>query len=302
MMNLEDGFEPNANFVSEHSTRADKWILSRLQRVIDDVNNALIEYRFNDAASSLYHFIWHEYCDWYVESSKRSLKDENPAIRRATQTALVVTLETALRLLHPMMPFISEEIWQKLPISVRGSADSIMVAAFPNTNCKLINIENENYMQPWMDNTLVVRNIRGEMNIPPSIRPKAIIKPNSEDVLKNLEETASYMTSLSGLSDVQIAMDAVAPPGSATGTSSWAVISLVLPEKHIDANAERDRLQKEIAKISKDIELFSKKLSNKNFVNKAPREVVEKDSAKLEEFRAKRDKLEKSLVKLSEGI
>jgi valyl-tRNA synthetase len=201
-----------------------------------------------------------------------------------------------------MMPFISEEIWQKLPISVRGSADSIMVAAFPNTNCKLINIENENYMQPWMDNTLVVRNIRGEMNIPPSIRPKAIIKPNSEDVLKNLEETASYMTSLSGLSDVQIAMDAVAPPGSATGTSSWAVISLVLPEKHIDANAERDRLQKEIAKISKDIELFSKKLSNKNFVNKAPREVVEKDSAKLEEFRAKRDKLEKSLVKLSEGI
>jgi valyl-tRNA synthetase len=177
-----------------------------------------------------------------------------------------------------------------------------MVATFPKPDDKLINIENENYMQPWMDNTLVVRNIRGEMNIPPSIRPKAIIKPNNENVLKNLEETASYMTSLSGLSGVQIAMDAVAPPGSATGTSSWAVISLVLPEKNIDANAERDRLQKEIAKISKDIEMFSKKLSNKNFIDKAPREVVEKDAAKLEEFKVKRDKLEQSLVKLSDGM
>ena len=295
LMNIEDNFKPNTDLVNEYSTPADKWILSRLQAVIKEVSSALTEYRFNDVASSLYHFIWHEYCDWYVELSKGSLKDENHSVRKASQTALVVTLETILRLLHPIMPFITEEIWQKLPAATRGTARSIMVSPFPRADDALIDVEIERYMQPSMDTTLVIRNIRGEMNIPPSARPEAVIRPQNEKALKILEETQTYITSLSGLSKIHIAMDATAPPGSATGASSWAVASLVLPEKGIDINAERDRLMKEIAKISKDIDVFSRKLSNKDFVDKAPKAVVEKDTLKLEEFKVKRDKLEQSL-------
>jgi valyl-tRNA synthetase len=146
-----------------------------------------------------------------------------------------------------------------------------------------------------MDTTLGLRNIRGEMNIPPSARPEAVVKPENEETRKILEETKTYITSLSGLSNIYIAMDAVFPPGSATSATTWATSALSLP---VDANAERERLGKEIAKVSKDIEVFSKKLSNKNFVDKAPKEVVEKDTAKLEEFKVKRGKLEQSLKML----
>ncbi len=298
MMNLEDSFNPNLDLINEYSTPADKWIVSRLQRVIKEVSYALKEYRFNDVASSLYQFIWHEYCDWYVELSKSSLKDKNPSVRKASQTVLVVILETTLRLLHPIMPFITEEIWQKLPPGTRGTESSIMVSPFPRADETLIDIGSEKYMQPSMDTTLVIRNIRGEMNIPPSDRPAAIIRPENEEARKILEETQSYITALSGLSKIHIAMDATTPPGSATGASRWAIASLVLPEKAIDINAERDRLMKEIAKISKDIDVFSRKLSNRDFVDKAPKAVVEKDTAKLEEFKVKRDKLEQSLKML----
>ena len=297
-MNLEENFKPNPELVNEYSTPADKWIVSRLQTVIKEVSSALTEYRFNDVASSLYQFIWHEYCDWYVELSKGALKSHNPSVRKATQTALVVTLETTLRLLHPIMPFITEEIWQKLPAGTRGTASSIMVSPFPTADEKLFNVESERYMQPSMDTTLGLRNIRGEMNIPPSVRPEAVIKPENEESRKILEETKTYITSLSGLSNIHIAMDAIFPPGSATSTTTWAVSALFLPEKAIDANAERDRLQKEIGKISQDIELFSKKLTNRNFVEKAPKAVVEKDTAKLEEFKVKREKLEQNLKML----
>jgi valyl-tRNA synthetase len=295
MMNIEDKFKPSPDLVNEYSTPADKWIVSRLQAIIKEVSSALTEYRFNDVAASLYQFIWHEYCDWYVELSKGSLKDENPSVRNASKTALVVTLETTLRLLHPIMPFITEEIWQKLPHGVRGEASSIMVSPFPIADDNLVDIQSEQYMQPSMDTTLVIRNIRGEMNIPPSERPEAVIRPENEEARKILEETQKYITSLSGLSRIHIAMDAVIPPGAATGASRWAVASLFLPEKSVDINAERDRLMKEIAKISKDIDVFSRKLSNKDFVDKAPKAVVEKDTRKLEEFKVKRDKLEQSL-------
>jgi len=298
MMNLDEDFLPNPKVVNEYSTPADKWIVSRLQHVIKEVGFALEEYRFNDVASSLYHFIWHEYCDWYVEMSKNALKSENHSIRKATQTTLVVVLESTLRLLHPIMPFITEEIWQKLPVSTRGKANSIMVSPFPKADEKLINIESERYMKPSMDTNLSLRNIRGEMNIPPSARPEVIIRPETEEARKILEETQTYITSLSGLSKIQISMDAIFPPGASTSTTTWAVSAMSLPEKALDVNTERDRLMKEIAKISKDIEVFSKKLSNKNFVDKAPKEVVEKDTAKLEDFKVKREKLEQSLKAL----
>jgi valyl-tRNA synthetase len=297
MMNLDEGFVPNDDILKPESSLADRWIVSRLNTVTRDVQAALTEYRFNDAASALYQFIWHEYCDWYVELSKPALKDEQPSKKKAAQTTLVMTLETALRLLHPFMPFITEEIWQKLPKEIRGEAESIMTAPFPQPDVKYIDETIEQFMRLPMDAILSIRNIRSEMNIPPRERIRAHIRAENESVLQNFEQTAGYVTSLSGLSHIAIALDTTKPEGSATGTIRGAEI-YVTAGQIIDKGAERDRLMKEIAKTSKDIELFTKKLSNRSFVEKAPKAVVEKDTARLDELKAMRNKLEQSLAML----
>ncbi len=302
-MNLEEDFVPNREIVTTETSLAEKWILSRLNSVTKEVLSALKEYRFNDAVSSLYHFIWHEYCDWYLELSKPALSlDKGSAERKAAQTVLAYVLETALRLLHPFMPFITEEIWQNLPegvtkqgAGVRG--ESIMIAAYPTVDEKMINAGIDQDMQMVMDLILAIRNIRGEMNIAPSMQIKAIVNVARKDMADHLEKAAGYVKTLSRLYELQIGESEKKPKTAATGVIKDAEVYVPL-EGIIDLTQERDRLQKEIAKTSKDIEVFSKKLSNRNFVDKAPKEVVEKDTAKFEEFKAKRDKLEQSLKML----
>jgi valyl-tRNA synthetase len=174
MMNLEEGFSPDPDLLTGHSSLSDRWILSRLNTVTREVTAALAEYRFNDVASGLYQFIWHEYCDWYLELSKPALNEEKGSARRkAAQTALAHVLETALRLLHPVMPFITEEIWQTLPESVRSAecglgsekadsrCESIMVSAYPQAVEKQIDPGVERDMQAVMDLIMAIRNIRG---------------------------------------------------------------------------------------------------------------------------------------------
>ena len=300
-MNLEEDFSPNAELLTSHSSLADRWILSRLHAVTKEVQSALAEYRFNDVASALYHFIWHEYCDWYLELSKPALFEEpGSASRKAAQTVLVHALETALRLLHPIMPFITEEIWQSLPEGARGrgAAESIMIAPFPVADAVLSNAEIEQDMQMVMDLIIAIRNIRGEMNIAPSLQISVIVKVDSEKLGEHLEKNAGYAKTLARIKELHIGISESKPKAVATAVIKGAEVYVPL-EGIIDLTQERDRLQKEIAKISKDIEVFSKKLSNKNFVDKAPREVVEKDTAKLEEFKIKRDKLEQSLKMLN---
>jgi valyl-tRNA synthetase len=299
LMNLEADFVPNSDILVKESSLADRWIVSRLNTITRDVQGALTEYRFNDAASALYQFIWHEYCDWYVELSKPALKSEEPGRKKAAQTTLVMALERALRLLHPIMPFITEEIWQKLPGETRGGKESIMIASFPQSDDRYIDQAIEESMRLPMDTILSIRNIRGEMNISPRERVRADIRAENGDVLRTLEQTVGYVTSLAGLSHLALALDTPKPQGSATGTIRGAEI-YVTSEQIIDRDAERDRLRKEIAKTSKDIELFSKKLSNKSFVEKAPKAVVEKDTARLEELNAIREKLEQGLKMLGE--
>ena len=305
MMNMEEDFAPNAELVTKETSLSDRWVLSRLNSVNKEVQSALMEYRFNDAASTLYHFIWHEYCDWYLELSKPALYEEKGSVsRKATQTVLAHVLETALRLLHPIMPFITEEIWQTLPEKARvhnpGSGvpgESIMVSPYPEPAEKLINPEIERDMQMVMDLIMAIRNIRGEMNIAPSMQIKAIVKVETGEIGEHLEKSSGYVKTLARLTELGIGVDEKKPKAAATGVIKGAEVYVPL-EGIIDLTQERDRLQKEIAKISKDIDVFSKKLSNKNFVDKAPKEVVEKDTAKLGEFKAKREKLEQSLKML----
>jgi valyl-tRNA synthetase len=302
-MNLEDGFAPNPEPGSRDSSLADRWILSRLNTVAGEIQSSLAEYRFNDAASGLYQFVWHEYCDWYLELAKPALSGEQGSPgRKAAQTALVHVLETALRLLHPIMPFITEEIWQLIPEGVRRKASgerisSIMVAAYPVPENSLIDAGIERDMQMVMDLITALRNIRGEMNITPSMQIEAIVKVENGELGDHLERSSRFVTGLARLSGLRIGVDEKKPKAAATGVIRGAEVYVPL-EGVIDLTQERDRLMKEIAKTSKDIELFAKKLSNKNFVDKAPKEVVEKDTAKLEEFKARRDKLEQGLKML----
>ena len=307
MMNLEEGFTPNTELLTPDSSLADRWILSRLNSVVKDVEAALAEYRFNDVASALYHFTWHEYCDWYLELSKPALMgDLGASPRRATQTVLAHVLETTLRLLHPIMPFITEEIWQNLPEAVRSQesgvrsqekknkVESIMIAPFPVADDALINAGIEQDMQMVMDLILAIRNVRGEMNIAPSMQITVIVKVESKELGEHLEKSAGYAKTLARIKVLRIGVAEDKPKNVATAVIKGAEVYVPL-EGILDLTQERDRLQKEIAKLSKDIEVFSKKLSNKNFVDKAPKDVVEKDTAKLEEFKVKRGKLEESL-------
>jgi valyl-tRNA synthetase len=303
MMNLEGDFVPNDDILTAKSTLADKWIVSRLNGVVKEVQAALEDYRFNDVALGLYQFIWHEYCDWYVELAKPALnQQDDPALRRAAQTTLAKVLETALRLLHPLMPFITEEIWQKLPEATRGKAkgeraESIMIAAFPTADSKLINPEAEQDMQMVMDLILAIRNIRGVMNIPPSTQLTVIVKPASGELGSHLEKNGEYVRTLARVKELRIGVKETKPKTAATGVIKSAEVYVPL-EGVLDLGEERMRLQKEIAKVSQDVEMFSKKLSNKNFVDKAPKAVVEKDTARLEELKGMREKLEQSMKML----
>ncbi|OGW27606.1 MAG: valine--tRNA ligase [Nitrospirae bacterium GWC2_57_13] len=333
-MNLEEDFSPYSSPLTPHSSLADRWILSRLQVAIKDTQKAIADYRFNDAASSLYHFIWHEYCDWYLELSKPGLNQEkgSPA-RKAAQTALVTTLEATLRLLHPIMPFITEEIWQKLPKAVRSAecgarnspsppergcasngagrpsppggeekgegaaCDSIMISAYPQADEKLLNAGAEQDMQMVMDAISAIRNIRGEMNIPPSSQISAIIKVEDRELGEHLEKNAGYVRTLARLAELRIGEKEAKPQGAAAGVIKGAEVYVPL-EGVLDLGQERDRLGKELERIEKDLALFTKKLSNRDFVERAPKAVVEKDTAKLEELKAKREKLEQNVKML----
>jgi valyl-tRNA synthetase len=211
-------------------------------------------------------------------------------------------LETALRLLHPLMPFITEEIWQKLPEATRGKAkgeraESIMIAAFPTADSKLINPEAEQDMQMVMDLILAIRNIRGVMNIPPSTQLTVIVKPASGELGSHLEKNGEYVRTLARVKELRIGVKETKPKTAATGVIKSAEVYVPL-EGVLDLGEERMRLQKEIAKVSQDVEMFSKKLSNKNFVDKAPKAVVEKDTARLEELKGMREKLEQSMKML----
>jgi valyl-tRNA synthetase len=243
-MNLEEDFAPNRELVTKETSLADKWILSRLNSVTKEVGAALTEYRFNDAASSLYHFIWHEYCDWYLELSKPALNlDKGSSERKAAQTVLAHVLETELRLLHPFMPFITEEIWQNLPEGVKeheagGRGESIMIAEYPSAQEKLIDAGIDQDMQMVMDLILAIRNIRGEMNIAPAMQIKAIVNVARKDMADHLEKAAGYVKTLSRLSELRIGETEKKPKAAATGVIKDAEVYVPL-EGIIDLTQEQ---------------------------------------------------------------
>jgi valyl-tRNA synthetase len=279
---------------------ADRWIRSRLTEATAQVRKAIDGYRFNDAASAVYQFLWHEYCDWYLEIAKRSLyQPESPAARAVTQRTLVEVLETTLRLLHPFMPFISEELWQRLPHtgdSVPAPARSIMIAPFPKASRKARDPEAERLMAPVLDVVSAIRTIRSESRISPAVELAVTVRPASPAVATSLVSSAGIIGGLARAA-ITVAADGARPASSAMATTPSGDV-LVRLEGVVDFDAERQRLRKEIEKARKEIAFLEGKLGRPEFVERAPAEVVERERARLTEQRETERKLAASLAAL----
>ncbi len=296
-MNLEDYKGTCALKTSKHRSLADRWILSRLNRTAQDVQVALEAFRFNDAATTLYKFIWNEFCDWYIELSKSRLNSDNANEKQATQNVLVHVLEAALKLLHPFMPFITEEIWQKLP----KDGDSIMVASFPEFDPKSEDAEAETHLQWIMEIINAARNIRGEMNLKPSLKIPLRIKTNDTEKELIANTSAYYVIELARLEDLEVGPSVVKPKVSASSILSGAEVIVPL-EGLMDFGEEKKRVEKELKKVEKEIIFLSKKLSNPNFVDRAPPDVIEKDRQKHEDLSEKQTKLQVHLKTIEQAL
>jgi len=289
-----DGFDP-ALAKKTPPALADVWIESRLAATIAEVRTALQRYRFNDAASSVYQFLWHEFCDWYLEIAKIALyRAESPGQRARTQATLVRVLETTLRLLHPFMPFITEELWQRLP----HTGESIMVAPYPRPGRKQRHAEAEREMTAVMDLVAAVRNIRGEMRIAPGVTLAATLRAG--------REAGELFTANKALIDTLARVRLTVDPG-ATRPRSSAMAVVGTSELYVDLAgvvdlaAERQRIEKEIRRAAESVEFLRSKLARTEFAERAPAEIVARERERLTEQEALSARLVASLSWVDDG-
>jgi valyl-tRNA synthetase len=286
LMNLGDG---TAGVRESELTLADRWIRSRLTAVTESVTRSLEQYKFYEAADSLYHFIWHEFCDWYLELAKVGLRVGN----KTTEAVLADTLDRILRLLHPFMPFITEEIRQHLP----GAGRSIAVAPFPEAREEWRDEGAERTMALLQEVVVEVRKIRTENKIPPKARLELWVKSPGEAETRALAAEASSVKALAGISKLELA--AAAPAGKRMLKGVAGPFELAIPlDETADLAQEKERLERELQKIRADIARLEQKLGNADFVSKAPRAVVDENRARLEGLRDRGDKVERNLAHL----
>ncbi|HUQ09727.1 MAG TPA: valine--tRNA ligase [Steroidobacteraceae bacterium] len=290
---------------------ADRWIVSRFADTLSKVDAALNDYRFDFAASALYEFTWYEFCDWYLELTKPVLQSEasTSAQKRGTRRTLVIVLEALLRALHPIMPFITEEIWQRVrPVAqpliaagqVRGArldADSVMLTAYPVAGEYARDDEAETQVAAIKDYILKVRQIRGEMNIAPSRKIPLLLRDADAQAQLLIGRNAHYVQRLAGLETLKVMEAGEAEPISASAMVGNTTL-LVPMAGLIDAAAEIDRLTKVIRKNESDIGKLRGKLSNDSFVKNAKPELVDADRAKLAELEAQTEGLIKQLERV----
>lgn len=292
LMNTEDQ-DCGQNGADVELSLADKWIISRLQHAEDAVNRAFDTHRFDLAAQALYEFMWHEYCDWYLELSKPVLWDENATTGQLTGTrrTLVRVLEAFLRLAHPMMPFLTEEIWQQVAPLAGVDGETIMLGHYPEAEEAKKDAQAEADVE-WLKGVILgVRNIRGEMDIAPSKPLTVLFRNGSEQDKARLEANLAFLQKLAKLDTVTWLNAGDEAPMSATALVGDMEV-LVPMAGLIDKDAEIARLQKEIDKATKDLERIEGKLSNDSFVAKAPEAVVAKERGKCDDLKLMVSKLE----------
>lgn len=282
----------------EHLDLADRWILSRLNHAVQNLNQALTDFQINEASKILYEFIWHDFCDWYVELVKtRFYGDESAEVKKIVVSRALWIFDRALRMLHPQMPFVTEELWQHL---TDRKESSIMRSDFPVADEQWIDEKTEREMVFIQNVISAVRNIRGENNIPPSKEIRILMRGTSEQQDSVTGPYKNYLKKLTRSGEIESVPEDFKPRLSASAVVEGAEVFVPL-EGLIDLEVERKRLEKEIARIQQSVVSISMKLENQSFVNRAPKEVVEREREKLSTFRTNLEKLQANLQQLSEA-
>ncbi|NWF51056.1 MAG: valine--tRNA ligase [Ignavibacteriaceae bacterium] len=276
---------------SKHQDFADEWIISRLNKTLIQFNKAMDEFEVNNAIKIVYSFLWNDYCDWYVEMIKGRLYGDNDEVKSAVLTRAISIFEDALKILHPFMPFLTEELWQLT--NEREKGESISVSEFPEADEKMIHESAEKEMEFVKDIITSIRNIRGEMNIAPSKKINAFIKSASVK-----DHQIDYIKKLAKVEDVTADMNLTKPKASASAVISECEIFIPL-EGLIDLEVERQRLQKEINRLENSLAGIEKKLSNEKFVSNAAPEIVEKERTKQKDWLENIGKLKEILKNLN---
>lgn len=292
LMNMAGLAYDEIDFSGEKSV-ADKWILTRLNETIENVTRLSDRYEFGEVGRTLYNFIWDDFCDWYIEMAKLPLYGEDEAAKKTTRSILAYVLDQTMRLLHPFMPFITEEIWQNLP----HEGESITTASWPEVKPELTDEEASQEMKMLMEMIRSVRNIRAEVNTPMSKKIKMLVKAKDEAILKSLEKNRAYIERFCNPEELKMGTDIEAPEKAMTAVITGLEIILPL-EGLINIEEEIARLEKEFDKLNKEVERVQKKLSNEGFMKKAPESVVAEERAKEHDYREKRAAVEARIKEL----
>jgi valyl-tRNA synthetase len=280
-------------------SQADRWIVSRLQRVEAEVAKGFAEYRLDNVANTIYEFVWNEFCDWYLEIAKVQINTGNAEQQRGTRRTLIRTLETILRLAHPIIPFITEELWQKVAPVAGRAGDSVSVAAYPVSQPERIDEQAEAHVAQLKALVDACRNLRGEMNVSPAQRLPLYAVAGSPAGAAFLQDTAPVLQALAKLSEVKVFADeaswsaaAQAAPVAVVGDARLCLFM------EIDVAAEKARLGKEVARLQGEIAKANGKLGNEAFVAKAPPAVIEQEKKRVAEFGATLERLQEQLQRL----
>jgi valyl-tRNA synthetase len=295
LMNIGDRHERPALPPAGDLHLIHRWILNGISRLAIDVNDALTTYRFDQASDRLYHFFWHEFADWYIEFVKIDLQQSGPA-RHAAVAVLVEVHDRLMRLLHPFIPFITEEIWQKLPKRA-GEAATVTLAAFPTAVAGWSDPEAERHVRYLQEVVSTIRTVRSERSIPPSRKITVIVDEADADAGAMLAQYAAYLKQLAGLETLEFRRDAAPPADTVTRVLEHAHIYVPLAGI-VDRKDEIEKLQKELAGIDREGAGLAQKLGNAGFVERAPAAVVDEARARAAQLAERRQKLQTMLMEL----
>ncbi|HEY5493700.1 MAG TPA: class I tRNA ligase family protein, partial [Candidatus Anoxymicrobiaceae bacterium] len=291
MSNLE-GFTPSDELPGELEL-ADRWIMSRLAGLIERADEGMDSYNFSVAGKALYQFIWGDFCDWYLELIKARLYQGTPEEKHAARSVACKVLECALRLMHPFMPFVTEELWQKLP----GTGESIMIAEWPDAVAFPIDEEAEREMGLLQSVIVGIRSARSEHGIPPNGKVDAVLVAESDEAFRVLQEHLVYLVSLAGLASVEFS-ESVPGAGYGMRVVAEGAEAFLSWESGVDPGEEIDRLGRKLAKVEADLEQTMAKLGSDGFLSKAPPAVVDKVREKERDLTETRQKLNQQIEAL----
>jgi valyl-tRNA synthetase len=286
LMNLE---EDASQIRPEELTLADRWILARLDEVTDELNAALEEYKFYEAADRIYHFIWDEFCDWYIELVKPALEQGN----KMTAAVLAKVLDQILRLLHPFMPFITEEIWQHLPTALK----SLALASFPRGDKRLRDENAKAEMKLLQEMIVEVRTMRAENKITPKKGLRLWIKSENAEARELLERHRLYIQKLANVTEIEFRGSFPPEEQMLKGVAEPWEVAIPL-EGMFDTDQEKQRLERELAKAAQEIEKVEARLNNADFTSRAPEGVIKATKVRLDELRLRRKKTQESLSRI----